>query len=61
MFIRLEILKDLARKANPHKPFKIIISCDNKWTEEKKGVMMGPITTYELVQDDKSVAGQSEG
>lgn len=51
MFIRLEILKDLARKANPHHPFKIIISCDNKWTDQGKGLMTGPQTTYELVQE----------
>lgn len=61
MFIRLEVLKDLARKADPHKPFKIIISCDNKWTPANGGKLMsGPTTTYELVQGDKVVAGQSE-
>ena len=51
MFIRLEVLKDMARKTNPNKPFKIIISCDNKWTDKGGGVMSGPQTTYELVQE----------
>uniref|UniRef100_A0A6H1ZP61 Uncharacterized protein n=1 Tax=viral metagenome TaxID=1070528 RepID=A0A6H1ZP61_9ZZZZ len=51
MFIRLEVLKDLARKANPNKPFQIIISCDNKWTDNGNGVMKGPETTYELKQE----------
>jgi len=55
MFIRLEVLKDLARKANPNRPFKIIISCDNKWTDQGKGVMSGPQTTYELVQEGLTI------
>lgn len=53
MFIRMEVLKELARKADPHKPFKIVISCDNKWTDNGKGLMEGPKTTYELVQEGK--------
>ena len=51
MFIRLEVLKDLARKADPHKPFDIIIHCDNAWTKIREGVVEGPKTTYSLVQE----------
>ena len=57
MFIRLSVLKDLARKADPTRPFKIVISCDNKWTEQKPGVMDGPKTTYELIQEGKTIPG----
>ena len=53
IFIRMEVLKNLARKADPNKPFKIIISCDNKWTDIGGGVMTGPETTYSLVQEGK--------
>lgn len=57
MFIRMEVLKNLARKADPNKPFKIIISCDNKWTDMGGGVMKGPETTYSLVQEGKVFSG----
>jgi hypothetical protein len=53
MFIRLEVLKDLARKADPKKPFKIVISCDNAWVNKGNGVMEGPKTEYQLVQEGK--------
>lgn len=58
MFIRLEVLKNLARKADPNKPFKIIIECDNKWTEVTPGAMKGPETTYTLIQDGKVEGGR---
>lgn len=54
MFIRLEQLKELARKADPNKPFKIIIECDNKWTDMGNGVKRGPTTTYKLEQEGKT-------
>lgn len=55
MFIRLEVLKELARKADPKRPFQIIIACDNKWTDKGGGTLEGPKTTYTLVQDSKEM------
>ena len=55
MFIRMEVLKNLARKANPNKPFKIVIACDNKWTDKGNGVLEGPKTTYTLEQEGQEV------
>ena len=57
MFIRLEILKSLARRADPNRPFKLVIECDNKWTENPQGAMEGPKTTYTLVQEGKISQG----
>ena len=54
----MEVLKNLARKADPNKPFKIIISCDNKWVESNPGFLKGPTTTYELVQEGRSSTGE---
>ena len=61
MFIRLAVLKDMARKANPNKPFKIIMSCDNKWTDQGNGVMAGPKTTYKLEQEGLATQEVKDG